>query len=300
MSELITVNPGTTPSTGPILNLNIINEQPVQLFREAPGAPVIVTGSPGRDILQVASADVVASYRINASGGNDEITGGSGPDVLAGDEGNDQIIGGLSDDVILGGTGNDTLSGDDGLDVLSGGPGNDTLRGDRGNDTLLGGPGNDQLFGGDNEDQIRGGNGQDTLNGGNGNDSIRGGAGDDLLIPGGGRDVMRGGFGRDTFRFDTASNGLRQIDRIIDFRADDDTIELSRRLLPGSGLQRGQLSSEDFAVVEDLTIDVAEATLIYEQKSGIVYYSPANGRDVPLFQLQANLSDISASNFTIL
>lgn len=299
MSELITVNPGT-PSTGPILGLNIINEQPVQIFRETAVSPIIVTGSAGRDVIQVAAAENTASYRINAGAGNDEVTGGAGPDVIAGDEGNDRIAGGFSDDVIIGGPGDDDLQGGDGLDVLIGGPGDDTLRGERGNDTLLGGPGNDRLFGGDNEDQLRGGNGRDILSGGDGNDSIRGGAGNDLLIPGAGRDVMRGGFGNDTFRFDTSSTGLSEIDRIIDFRADDDTIELSRRLLPGSGLQRGELGSEDFAIVEDLNIETAEAVLVYEQKSGIVYYNPANGRDVPLFQLQANLSDISASNFTIL
>jgi Ca2+-binding RTX toxin-like protein len=110
---------------------------------------------------------------------------------------------------------------------------------------------------------------------------------------------MKGGFGRDTFRFNPGSTGPGKLDRIVDFNPKDDNIELSRALLPGSGLQRGKLSSEQFAIVEDVSSARTNAVLVYEQKTGILYYNPGSGKDVPLLQLNANLSDISASNITI-
>lgn len=301
MSELITVNPGT-PNIGPTLGLTIISEQPVQLFRENPAAAVIVTGSPGRDTIQVAVAGDGASYRVNAGSGDDNISGGAGFDILAGDEGNDRISGGLAGDRIIGGAGNDRLNGDEGLDVIDAGGGADIVRGGQGNDTLLGGPGNDRLFGENGNDVIAGGDGNDILDGGPKSDFLKGNAGNDILIPGSGKDVMKGGFGNDTFRFDPNSTGPGQLDRIIDFQVNRDKIELSRALLPGADLKVGQLSSDDFAIVPNLKTNQAEidAVLIYDQKSGIVYYNPVDGKDVPLFQLRAGLGNVEASNFTII
>jgi Ca2+-binding RTX toxin-like protein len=308
MSELIIVNPGT-PSTGPVLGLSIINELPVQVSREAPGSPVVGTGSDARDVIRVASLDDTTIYRIDGGADRDDIAGGTGNDVLSGGDGddlivgragNDQISGGAGKDAILGGAGNDQIQGDAGIDLIDAGAGDDRVDGGDGNDTLLGGPGNDELFGGANEDAIRGGAGDDTLSGGDGSDTIRGGSGDDILIPGAGKDIVKGGAGADTFRFTAGSTGRGQLDRVVDFRPEEDTIELSRALLPNSELGSGTLSSEEFEIVRDISNVETDAILIYEQKTGIVYYSPANGRDVPLLQLRENLGDLSASNFTIL
>ncbi len=308
MSELIIVNPGT-PSTGPVLGLNIINELPVQVFRETPEGPVVATGSGGRDVIRVANFLDTASYQIDGgvdrddiAGGaaDDTLSGGDGDDIVIGRAGNDQISGGAGKDTLSGGPGNDQMQGDAGIDLIDAGPGDDRVDGGDGNDTLLGGPGNDELFGGANEDVIRGGDGNDTLSGGGGSDTIRGGTGDDLLIPGAGKDLLKGGAGADTFRFTRGSTGRGQLDRIVDFSPAEDIIELSQALLPNSGLGSGTLSSEDFAVVRDIGSADTTASLIYEQRSGILYYSPAEGRDVPLLQLRQNLADISAANFTIL
>ena len=58
---------------------------------------------------------------------------------------------------LTGGTGDDMLTGDDAANVIDGGPGDDTL---------LGGPGGDQLTGRDGDDQLDGGTGGDTVDGG--------------------------------------------------------------------------------------------------------------------------------------
>ncbi|HMP56918.1 MAG TPA: calcium-binding protein, partial [Novosphingobium sp.] len=74
------------------------------------------------------------------------------------------------------GTGNNLaneISGGSGNDLLSGLGGADTIGGNDGNDTLLGGAGNDSLFGGQGDDVLVGGLGRDVLNGGPGADIFR-------------------------------------------------------------------------------------------------------------------------------
>ncbi|MGS1006144.1 retention module-containing protein [Achromobacter anxifer] len=63
-------------------------------------------------------------------GGDDELLGAEGNDILYGQGGNDTLLGGQGLDILSGGTGNDHLEGNAGSDVLIGGMGNDTLRGD--------------------------------------------------------------------------------------------------------------------------------------------------------------------------
>lgn len=69
--------------------------------------------------------------------------------------GNDELHGGAGNDILYGQGGSDLLHGDDGNDVLSGGAGKDTLFGDAGNDVLLGGKGDDILYGGSGGDTFK-------------------------------------------------------------------------------------------------------------------------------------------------
>lgn len=112
-----------------------------------------------------------AAVNVDASFGNDIVTGGSGDDV---------IFGGAGTDILRGGSGNDELRGNDfsdGIDL-------DELYGEAGNDVLFGaglldgGAGNDfvsgegQLFGGDGNDSIVSFGTGDIIRGGDGVDSI--------------------------------------------------------------------------------------------------------------------------------
>jgi Ca2+-binding RTX toxin-like protein len=76
------------------------------------------------------------------------VTGGSGPDVLKGDDFNNLLRGGGGADILVGRVGADALLGGDGEDRLFGEIGNDLLIGGRGSDTLDGGGGLDILIGG--------------------------------------------------------------------------------------------------------------------------------------------------------
>lgn len=84
----------------------------------------------------------------------------------------------------IGGTGNDLLQGNQADNTLDAGAGNDTLVGAAGNDTLIGGAGADSMDGGDDSDQLWGGTGNDTMLGGSGSNGFWWGIGDgtDMVI----------------------------------------------------------------------------------------------------------------------
>ena len=62
---------------------------------------------------------------IHGAGGDDQITGAGGIDILFGDIGDDTLSGGAGNDFLYGGGGNDTLNGGAGNDYLKGNGGND-------------------------------------------------------------------------------------------------------------------------------------------------------------------------------
>lgn len=71
-----------------------------------------------------------------------------------------------------GGSGNDVLGGNDGANLLRGNGGRDQLDGRGGRDVLRGDAGNDQLVGGSGADKLRGGTQQDQLTGSGGRDKF--------------------------------------------------------------------------------------------------------------------------------
>jgi Ca2+-binding RTX toxin-like protein len=75
-------------------------------------------------------------------------------------------------EVVLGGSGSDILTGEDGANTLSGGAGADKLNGLGGDDNLNGGTGKDVLSGGSGDEVITGGPSPDKITGGSGDDVI--------------------------------------------------------------------------------------------------------------------------------
>jgi hypothetical protein len=75
-------------------------------------------------------------------------------------------------------------------------------------------------------DRITGTSDNDILSGLGGNDTIYGLAGNDTLNGGVGKDKLYGGEGQDTFVFDTPVK-KGHFDHIVDFKASDDTIQIS-------------------------------------------------------------------------
>lgn len=138
--------------------------------------------------------------------------GGSGSDVITGNDLANRLNGGIGNDTLIGGAGGDTLRGGAGNDLLDGGSGLDfadyadvstAMR------VLLYAPShNTGAAAGDTYASIEGlllGSGNDAAYGGTGNNSIFGNGGHDTLYGGLGADHLDGGAGFDYARFDDAS-----------------------------------------------------------------------------------------------
>ena len=110
------------------------------------------------------------------------------------------------------------------------------------NDWFSGGAGNDTLFGDTGEDKLDGGSGDDILKGGEGNDKLIGGTGNDTLY---------GGNGSDSFVFDTALDTVANIDTLVDFVINQDSIHLDRNIFTSL------ISSFGVGIAkEDLTVNL--------------------------------------------
>jgi Ca2+-binding RTX toxin-like protein len=160
----------------------------------------------------VASDDTLTSI--------ENLTGGTGDDVLRGTSGANVLDGGAGADTLVGHAGNDVYWVDNVGDTVveSVGEGNDEVKvrpgtitaftlpdnvelltytgssaftgtGNALNNTITGGTSNDTLYGLDGNDYLIGGSGADHLYGGNGADTLDGGAAADYLYGGDGNDV---------------------------------------------------------------------------------------------------------------
>ncbi len=175
----------------------------------------------------------------------ENVTGGSGADVLRGGAGTNALEGGPGADQVFGGDGNDLLvegTVSSGADSLSGGAGTDAA--DYSGRTAgvvvtLDRVANDGEAGeGDNLDEtvesVRGGSGPDMITGDSQVNALSGNAGDDTLTGLGAADELQGGEGRDR----------------VDYSASPAGIVLDLAGLPGSG---GDAAGDVATAVEDLT-----------------------------------------------
>ena len=203
-----------------------------------------LSGDAGADILNGGAGIDRADYRlsttdisVNLSSGTasdgdtltgiENVTGGSGNDLLVGNTGVNVLSGGGGSDRLYGGAGIDTLNGDDGNDLLGGGAGADFIYGGAGTDRadyngaaagvtvnlttgtasdgdklsgvedLSGSAFNDVLYGSAGANVLYGNSGDDQLFGLLGNDYLSGQAGSDALFCGEGDDLASGGEGND-------------------------------------------------------------------------------------------------------
>lgn len=105
---------------------------------------VEVDAADGDDLVDLRRLPRTKAAVVWGGAGSDTIHGGSGPDVLRGDEDDDRLYGRAGHDVLLGGDGRDRISASSGDDLLIGGADADILSGSTGADLLLGGIVNDE------------------------------------------------------------------------------------------------------------------------------------------------------------
>jgi len=165
----------------------------------------IICGGAGVDTVSYAGQSAPARAYVG------EIDPQSGvSDLIAADVEN--LTGGSGPDLLIGGDGATRLEGGGGDDVLNGGPGPDALFGGGGDDTLVGDDGNDALYGGGGDDVLRGGDGVDKMDGGFDADFVAGGPGIDTVDYGSrtvGVTVTIGGGGDDDGSREDGAEGER-------------------------------------------------------------------------------------------
>ena len=132
----------------------------------------------------------------------------------------------------------------------------ETQVGTKGSNALTGGIGSDRLFGFAGNDRLFGAGGNDTLYGSTGND------------------VLTGGTGSDIFVFDTKLNKSSNVDRVMDFRYQDDSIWLGNKVFTelGSGSASKPKKFKSDMFVEGKKAKDAEDRIVYDKKTGALYY----------------------------
>ncbi|MGF9758477.1 calcium-binding protein [Microvirga sp. 0TCS3.31] len=252
-----------------------------------------------RIVLDVSTINntVSGSEDANALTGNDVaniLNGLGGNDVLSGLGGNDALYGGAGDDVLDGGLGIDRMEGGIGNDVYqvndlgdqvveAAGGGIDTVYASVNFDMGAGtevefvyatGSANVQLTGSNFANTIVGNAGANKISGGSGNDLLYGGAGNDKIYGGLGNDMLYGQTGKDTFVFNTRPSKTANVDKIYDFRYQDDSFQLDNRYFTklGSGTEsRPKKFNSDMFVTGTKAKD-REDRIVYDKKTGNLYY----------------------------
>jgi serralysin len=230
--------------------------------------------------------------------------GGSGNDVLIGNELRNDLRGNGGNDTLSGAAGNDTLVGGAGSDRLIGGTGNDTYHvntGDviseaanAGNDTVVSSAtrtlganlenlvltGTAAISGAGNAlaNVLVGNAAANVLNGAAGNDRLVAGAGSDWLLGGLGNDLLSGGGGNDDFGFNTAPSASANRDIITDFAnaaGNNDTIYLENAVFTKLGAGAAHALNPAFFRVGAAAAD-ANDFIVYNRATGALFYD-ANG-----------------------
>jgi Ca2+-binding RTX toxin-like protein len=160
--------------------------------------------------------------------GIEDVYGGHGNDVLAGDDGANDLFDGDPYRPLGRRTGTDRFRARGGADYVGSWSGTDTVDLGAGRDQaacrrdlrqgcrLLGGGGADLLWGSAGDDRLAGGSGDDELVGRRGADRLSGGAGRDRIdARDRRRDRVDGGTGRDRARVDRRRDAVRRVERFF-------------------------------------------------------------------------------------
>lgn len=200
----------------------------------------LLIGGAGTDTAQISTNQSVTvnlatgtaslgGVQVATLVGVENLYGGSGADVLTGDDldnfiraedGNDRLFGGAGNDTLdggglQGGLGTDTLNGGEGIDtadyslssrrILANLQTGQVTEGVMATDVLVS---IENLTGGQQNDTLIGDSVANVLSGGQGGDSLIGGDGNDTLIGGTGADVLQGDGGIDTADYSAATSAV--------------------------------------------------------------------------------------------
>jgi Ca2+-binding RTX toxin-like protein len=267
----------------------------------------ILIGGLGSDVLIGGAGLDTASYEDNFGAVFVNLASGQGfGNAAQGDSysGIENLTGGAFADVFIGNSAVNRLDGAGGDDILIGQLGGDVLVGGAGSDTasyednfgavfinLTLGQGFGNAAQGDTYQSI------ENLIGSVFFDTFIGDGAANILAGGRGNDTLTGAGGADVFRFDTALDGVINVDAITDFNAVDDTIQLDDAVFAALGL--GTLSASAFATGTSAT--TAAQRIIYNAATGNLFYDPdgSGAAAQTLFATVQNNTILSNADFIV-
>ncbi len=245
----------------------------------------------------VLAANVhVEELRTNGNAGTDTInlTGNSFDQKIVGNAGNNRLDGGGGINELIGGKGDDTYVVRHSADkiVEKVGEGYDIVRAAVGY----------KLASSVHVEELRttsnAGTNAIKLTGNGFDQKIVGNAGDNVIDGGGGQNTLTGGAGKDTFVISTAI-GAAVADTITDFKAVDDTIQLSSAIF--TGLAMAQLKASAFKNIATGTVDASDR-ILYDSATGALYFDQdgSGGAFQPVqFAILENKAAITAADFFV-
>jgi Ca2+-binding RTX toxin-like protein len=213
---------------------------------------------------------------------------------------NDKLTGSTKDDVLKGGKGSDTIVGGNGKDKIEGGKGKDTADYSASTSKV------EVTLNGATEAQVKiGGTAQDKLKtvenviGGLAGDKLTGDTAGNVLAGGRGNDTIKGGGGADKFVFNT-SVGTPNVDRIEDFKHDQDKIQLDDAFFIGIGVKLDD--TEFYAAAGAKKAKAADDRIIYDTKTGKLYIDAdgTNPGTAIHFATLANKPVLDAGDFAMI
>jgi len=144
-----------------------------------------------------------------------------------------------------------------------------------------------------------GGSGNDSLKGNVARNVLKGNAGNDVFFGMVGNDVLYGGRGADAFVFSTALNAGTNVDRIVDFSVQDDTIKLAKSIFTAF-TKAGPLASGAFHVGK--AAHDRDDRIIYDSGTGALTYDrDGTGAASPIkFAQLSSALHIAAADFLVI
>jgi Ca2+-binding RTX toxin-like protein len=207
---------------------------------------------------------------------------------LDGTSGNDQYIGSRFNDTLNGGAGADTLTGAEGSDTFYVDHARDLIKEikGQGTDTVIA-SGSYRLdlaaevevlklvaVSGRTAYTLEGSNSANAISGHAGANILKGHGGNDKLSGGQGKDMLTGGTGQDTFVFDTRPNRTTNVDKVTDFRRQDDAFHLDDAVFTklGSGSAARPVKFKSDMFVKSKQAQDREDRIVYDKDTGELYY----------------------------
>jgi Ca2+-binding RTX toxin-like protein len=111
-----------------------------------------------------------------------------------------------------------------------------------------------------------------SVNGDNANNTLNGTVGRDTIYGGAGNDTVAGGAGADQFMFNTALDGVSNVDTLVDFTSGEDKLILSEIIF--SNAPTGVLGAANFVAEAGAVAHDANDFILYDTTTGAVSYDP--------------------------